>query len=555
MDPFPSFLSNPYLQYLKFIANFMKFDCEVKLTTQNLRTFSGAARNRGWRLATSEWVVFLDADDTYVINMLKIIKNAIDICGDANLILHGYQYNNKKFFLKKFESDFVKIDQIVGPAEILQSTLEYMKNQNTLNNVSSNIAIPFNSFGITEVHHGHATVRNSIYDEIKYKEIQKAEDGLFCRDVLFSLGGVYFIPAKLSIYNDRFSSWRDKSGFQRFASVVLNRFSNFKYGKTKLRFKFDRRFLLIKKKFRLYYRKILGLKSVLNVYKSHGFISALIEIRNLYKSWSIYDLSNNFGIMRNGLIASSTSDTFNYNHICEIALTDNKIFKRFKSCIEYQKILEHVSIDLGYKYWSNIQSRVERLSEDFEFLIRFDKCNPPKQWYQGLGVIPSSNLRYAKVSLDLQEYFGSLDNFTICEIGPGYGGQAFQICYLNKVVLYELVDLPVATSLAKKYLNTCPVKTDFESYLNGEKFRDFDLVISNYAFSELRRDVQDFYLETYILGSKRGYITFNQETPKEWGSYTIQELNDRIPNLRVIPDLAQDEVGGAILIWDRTSLV
>jgi hypothetical protein len=301
-----------------------------------------------------------------------------------------------------------------------------------------------------------------------------------------------------------------------------------------------------------YRRKLFALTSILDVFKSYGVLNGFLQAFNVYKSWSIYDLRLRKDNSAETSNASSTSDTFNYNSICKLASIDEDVFYRFKSCIEYQKILEHVSIDLGYKYFSIIRSKVNALSPELKFVIKFDKCRPPKQFYRGLGIIPSSNLRYAFVSLDLNDYFGSLDNFSVCEIGAGYGGQAFQICYLNKIKQYKLVDLPASLALARKYLASCSIKADFEFVSAEETPKSTDLVISNYAFSELRREVQDSYLERYLLGAKRGYITFNQETPKEWGSYTIEELQKLIPDLKIMPDPAQQRVGGAILTWDHS---
>ena len=43
----------------------------------------------------------------------------------------------------------------------------------------------------------------------------------------------------------------------------------------------------------------------------------------------------------------------------------------------------------------------------------------------------------------------------------------------------------------------------------------YDLVISNYAFTELPREIQTVYYEKIISKSAKGYITYNDITPEE----------------------------------------
>ena len=79
-----------------------------------------------------------------------------------------------------------------------------------------------------------------------------------------------------------------------------------------------------------------------------------------------------------------------------------------------------------------------------------------------------------------------------------YGGQCRILYALNAVDSYSLFDLDEALALARRYLGHFPI--------DGVAYRDIasaadegcDLVISNYAFSELRKEVQDLYWERLI---------------------------------------------------------
>jgi hypothetical protein len=76
-----------------------------------------------------------------------------------------------------------------------------------------------------------------------------------------------------------------------------------------------------------------------------------------------------------------------------------------------------------------------------------------------------------------------------------------------------------------------------------------DLVISNYAFSELSRELQKQYLENVILPSKRGYITWNSSSVGHEKCYSIDELVRAIPNSRIKAEVPNTGVGNVIIFW------
>ena len=116
-----------------------------------------------------------------------------------------------------------------------------------------------------------------------------------------------------------------------------------------------------------------------------------------------------------------------------------------------------------------------------------------------------------KVLSDLKQLCGSLDNFNIIEIGVGYGGQCKIISDFFNIQNYYLVDLDESLNLAEKYLNKLNVK-NVKVVRPSEIARldkKFDLIISNYAFTEISRSIQEFYLNNILLKSTHGYITCN----------------------------------------------
>ena len=73
-----------------------------------------------------------------------------------------------------------------------------------------------------------------------------------------------------------------------------------------------------------------------------------------------------------------------------------------------------------------------------------------------------------------------------------------------------MFDLPESNMLIEKYLNKNNI-SNFSTRLISEQIEkeEFDLVISNYAISEIRRDIQIEYFNKIIMNSKRGYLTLN----------------------------------------------
>ena len=141
---------------------------------------------------------------------------------------------------------------------------------------------------------------------------------------------------------------------------------------------------------------------------------------------------------------------------------------------------------------------------------------------------------------------------SIAEIGIGYAGECrILISYVQNIKEYFLFDIPETLELAKKYLGKFGNGDKFQ-FVDGTKVnveKEYDLVISNYAFSELVRDVQEVYMEKVILKSKAGYITWNPGASQELGGYSVEELLKIIPGSSVVEERPLSGVGNCIIVW------
>ena len=206
----------------------------------------------------------------------------------------------------------------------------------------------------------------------------------------------------------------------------------------------------------------------------------------------------------------SISDRSDYTSACRHAVTNELFFNCFKQNPQYKGILEHVSPEQGELYLANIKKNFA----DFPLFVSKFQINDSLGGasltnYDSLTISPST-LRYIKVLSDLIQLFGDLNNCSILEIGGGYGGQCTILSQYYKFKEYKIIDLKDPLLLTRKYLTTLDIPhTPVEIQEIPSMTDNFDLVISNYAYSELDKELQDLYFEKLIKNSTHGYFTFN----------------------------------------------
>ena len=110
----------------------------------------------------------------------------------------------------------------------------------------------------------------------------------------------------------------------------------------------------------------------------------------------------------------------------------------------------------------------------------------------------------------MKNLFGDITGKKIIEIGAGYGGQCLVLNKLFTPSEYTIVDLDESSDLSKKYLKINDINPRVIKISEIDDINEnFDIVISNYAYSELNKDLQDLYYDKIIKRSKNGYLTYN----------------------------------------------
>jgi putative sugar O-methyltransferase len=144
--------------------------------------------------------------------------------------------------------------------------------------------------------------------------------------------------------------------------------------------------------------------------------------------------------------------------------------------------------------------------------------NPRRYYYKEIGWISPTLLRYVSVYSEIESFIGLKNVNSIVEIGIGYGGQARVINKLGGVSNYKFYDLKDVQTLALTFLaRTCPQFFPECLDIDNVEFATFDLVISNYAISELPIDVQKEYLEKVLNNSAHCYLIMNSGASNKTG--------------------------------------
>lgn len=239
---------------------------------------------------------------------------------------------------------------------------------------------------------------------------------------------------------------------------------------------------------------------------------------------------------------SSCSDNEEYPEFCLRAATDNEVFKAFRRSPEYTSIVETVPYKNGKEYLKIAFEQTPGIKRYVDKFASSELIGNPEvfpyrtSWLSPKISFSPTTLRYIKVLSDLMFLFGNLNDTRIVEIGGGYGGQCKIICDVFDIQEYVLVDLSPCLKLSQRYLSSLQVENVIyktsEDLASGFKS---DLVISNYAFSEIRRDIQDFYLDQILKTSPRGYMHCNFKT-HTWDAqqYSESELLAKLDGVEII---------------------
>src|SRR4029077_7365000 len=201
-----------------------------------------------------------------------------------------------------------------------------------------------------------------------------------------------------------------------------------------------------------------------------------------------------------------------YLDVCRMGPLDSRVFADFRRNPSDMEVLEHVSEEQGREYLRLMSAAGRARRNIVEAAKNDDIGNPPTMCLDSGLMISPTTLRYRKVADDVEKLFGSssLDGADVVEIGVGYGGQCRILDSLFKIKSYTLVDLKPVLNLAGEFLSNFRWGSTWGFLtMNELSPQAYDFALSNYALTELSREVQEVYFAKALEQSRAGYITYN----------------------------------------------
>jgi len=207
----------------------------------------------------------------------------------------------------------------------------------------------------------------------------------------------------------------------------------------------------------------------------------------------------------------SQQDIDPYAQICKEAVESDSKFQIFKRDPRYTTVLEHVSYEHGREYAETIQQyEIDKdLIESFKENDSIGGANI-LEFDEPFGMISPSTLRYIQNALDISYFYGEGELNKIVEIGAGYGGLCKTISCLCDFEEYHIYDMNEACKLQEKYLSNFEIEGNLFYHSEPEELNDIDLLISNYAYSELGENLQDLYYNNVVINSNKVYMILNK---------------------------------------------
>ena len=254
----------------------------------------------------------------------------------------------------------------------------------------------------------------------------------------------------------------------------------------------------------------------------------------------------------------SDSDNGKYPELALKAALDPATFSVFRRHHNYTSILEHVSRKEGEQYLNIIREEYKMKDDEiFQILKPLMKVGNPKLLrIKGLSnKISTTGLRYLKIALDIKKITGrKIGN--VVEIGCGYGGQAIILDQLLQIESYTFYDLWQVNLLIKRFIENSNFSSKYTiSTIREDSFNcrnSWDFCISNYAFSELPKAIQEIYINKIINKTRKGFMLMNSGVSGKFGNvinFSQKELLNKLKNASIHNEIPLTYVNNYLLTW------
>ncbi len=267
-----------------------------------------------------------------------------------------------------------------------------------------------------------------------------------------------------------------------------------------------------------------------------------------YKKYHIKRLFKE--ILTNVSGSDSSSSEYEYVNFVEMALKDKDVFNSFRRDPRYRDILEHVSEELANEYYLKLREELSH-KEIFSLCETVKNVgNPRLSKFEDSELSPTI-LRYINVSLDLAKKFPKNKFENIVEIGAGYGGQALILEKFYNIKHYTLIDLPQVNQLIKKFFShhNPNFQYSFSEIENYKSNKNYDLFISNYAFSELPKQLQLTAIKNIVSNTNYGYMIVNNFNKISFRYLSQSQYSEHLKNLKIFDEIPESYIFNKVLTF------
>ncbi len=191
---------------------------KINLVSTFEKRTAGENRNIGFQEAQSDYICFLDADDTYSPHRLELLNKVISDT-QAELIYHDYFRLVPRAVFRMTRSR--RVPELVTTDELASASFSdegFQKNLDTTKGGYTNLLLPLRLRRWHRIQHGHVTVCNNISE--RFSTMTLGEDGEFARRCLMNKRKVIYIPRRLSIYDRATPSNLLSSSFSTMVSTL-----------------------------------------------------------------------------------------------------------------------------------------------------------------------------------------------------------------------------------------------------------------------------------------------------------------------------------------------
>lgn len=251
---------------------------------------------------------------------------------------------------------------------------------------------------------------------------------------------------------------------------------------------------------------------------------------------------------------STTGNSTPYREICKKASFDEATFQNFRSTEAYFHAVEcGQEGELAEYLLRNASQKTLSLISEFNKLDLLG--NPVKNHIEGFGLFSGTTLRYILFADQISKLFDLPKDYTVVEIGAGFGGQAYILSRLLPFSKYYIYDLPEVEMLINKMTQTLSMYNVacLDAYSPLPE-KEVDLFISNYALSECDRNTQLDYLHRVVAKAKRGFMIYNSTNIFEHLSLSdfLAVLQSYGIEPKVHPEPVFTYSGNFLITWDKT---